>query len=80
MKIRWLIKAQSTGLIPRDHSENKVLICIFFLPAGVITGVDVNTAYSWPACTHCGSDSLERLAGKLYVQSNDLKVERHEQP
>lgn len=29
---------------------------------GVIVGVDENTAYSWPACNHCGSDSLEMLA------------------
>ncbi|KAM9349907.1 DNA repair-scaffolding protein [Symphorus nematophorus] len=26
---------------------------------GVIVGVDENTAYTWPACNHCGSDSLE---------------------
>ncbi|XP_018531932.1 DNA repair-scaffolding protein isoform X1 [Lates calcarifer] len=29
---------------------------------GVIVGVDENTAYSWPACSHCGSDNLEKLA------------------
>ncbi|TKS79740.1 DNA repair-scaffolding protein [Collichthys lucidus] len=29
---------------------------------GVIVGVDENTAYSWPACNHCGSDNLEVLA------------------
>ncbi|GAA6234051.1 DNA repair-scaffolding protein isoform X5 [Lates japonicus] len=29
---------------------------------GVIVGVDENTAYSWPACSHCGSDNLEMLA------------------
>ncbi|XP_035527033.1 DNA repair-scaffolding protein isoform X1 [Morone saxatilis] len=29
---------------------------------GVIVGVDENTAYCWPACNHCGSDSLEKLA------------------
>ncbi|XP_044076432.1 DNA repair-scaffolding protein isoform X3 [Siniperca chuatsi] len=29
---------------------------------GVIVGVDENTAYSWPACNHCGSDNLEMLA------------------
>nr|XP_046263223.1 DNA repair-scaffolding protein [Scatophagus argus] len=29
---------------------------------GVIVGVDENTAYSWPACSHCGSDNLETLA------------------
>ncbi|XP_033993667.1 DNA repair-scaffolding protein [Trematomus bernacchii] len=32
--------------------------------SGVIVGVDENTAYSWPACNHCGSDSLEMLAEK----------------
>ncbi|XP_029930865.1 DNA repair-scaffolding protein [Myripristis murdjan] len=26
---------------------------------GVIVGVDQNTAYSWPACNHCGSSRLE---------------------
>ncbi|XP_022060170.2 DNA repair-scaffolding protein isoform X1 [Acanthochromis polyacanthus] len=26
---------------------------------GVIVGVDENTAFSWPACNHCGSDNLE---------------------
>ncbi|XP_071782623.2 DNA repair-scaffolding protein [Centroberyx gerrardi] len=26
---------------------------------GVIIGVDENTAYSWPACSFCGSDNLE---------------------
>ncbi|XP_062284908.1 DNA repair-scaffolding protein [Scomber scombrus] len=31
---------------------------------GVIVGVDENTAYSWPACNHCGSDSLEMSAQK----------------
>ncbi|KAM7379441.1 hypothetical protein PAMP_004990 [Pampus punctatissimus] len=29
---------------------------------GVIVGVDESTAYCWPACNHCGSDSLEMLA------------------
>ncbi|KAM9845132.1 DNA repair-scaffolding protein [Aulostomus maculatus] len=29
---------------------------------GVIVGVDENAAYSWPACNHCGSDSLEKPA------------------
>ncbi|KAK1878981.1 DNA repair-scaffolding protein, partial [Dissostichus eleginoides] len=33
--------------------------------SGVIVGVDETTAYSWPACNHCGSDSLEMLAEKL---------------
>ncbi|XP_010781674.1 DNA repair-scaffolding protein [Notothenia coriiceps] len=32
--------------------------------SGVIVGVDESTAYSWPACNHCGSDSLEILAEK----------------
>ncbi|KAK5860072.1 hypothetical protein PBY51_021573 [Eleginops maclovinus] len=32
--------------------------------SGVIVGVDENTAYSWPACNHCGSDSLEMIAEK----------------
>ncbi|XP_075877686.1 DNA repair-scaffolding protein isoform X2 [Nelusetta ayraudi] len=32
---------------------------------GVITGVDESTAYSWPACNHCGSDNLEKAAGGL---------------
>ncbi|XP_041804712.1 DNA repair-scaffolding protein isoform X2 [Chelmon rostratus] len=31
---------------------------------GVIVGVDENTAYSWPACNHCGSGKLEMLAGR----------------
>ncbi|MED6286004.1 hypothetical protein CHARACLAT_001237 [Characodon lateralis] len=31
---------------------------------GVIVGVDENTAYSWPACSLCGSDNLEVSAGK----------------
>ncbi|XP_039672156.1 DNA repair-scaffolding protein [Perca fluviatilis] len=30
--------------------------------SGMIVGVDENTAYSWPACNHCGSDNLEMLA------------------
>ncbi|XP_040000343.1 DNA repair-scaffolding protein isoform X2 [Xiphias gladius] len=30
--------------------------------AGVIVGVDENTAYSWPTCNYCGSDDLEMLA------------------
>lgn len=34
-------------------------LCIL---TGVIIGVDENTAYSWPACNHCGSDTLEMLA------------------
>ncbi|KAM3604596.1 uncharacterized protein V6R79_013580 [Siganus canaliculatus] len=29
---------------------------------GVIVGVDENTAFSWPACNHCGSDDLAKLA------------------
>ncbi|XP_070700608.1 DNA repair-scaffolding protein [Pempheris klunzingeri] len=29
---------------------------------GVIVGVDEKTAYSWPACNHCGSDNLEMLS------------------
>ncbi|XP_038573777.1 DNA repair-scaffolding protein isoform X2 [Micropterus salmoides] len=29
---------------------------------GVIIGVDESTAYSWPACNHCGCDNLEMLA------------------
>ncbi|XP_026230070.1 DNA repair-scaffolding protein isoform X2 [Anabas testudineus] len=29
---------------------------------GVIVGVDESTAYSWPACNHCGSDNLELLS------------------
>ncbi|KAG8014210.1 DNA repair-scaffolding protein, partial [Nibea albiflora] len=29
---------------------------------GVIVGVDESTAYSWPACSHCGSDNLEVFA------------------
>ncbi|KAM6919238.1 DNA repair-scaffolding protein [Xenentodon cancila] len=29
---------------------------------GVISGVDENTAYSWPACSLCGSDDLELSA------------------
>ncbi|XP_068593595.1 DNA repair-scaffolding protein isoform X2 [Cebidichthys violaceus] len=29
--------------------------------SGVIVGVDESTAYSWPACNHCGSDNLEML-------------------
>lgn len=49
-------------MFPRDDFEDDFF---FFLPAGVITGVDENTAYSWPACNHCGSDNLERLAGRL---------------
>ncbi|XP_008296787.1 DNA repair-scaffolding protein [Stegastes partitus] len=32
---------------------------------GVIVGVDENTAFSWPACNHCGSDGLERPAEGL---------------
>uniref|UniRef100_A0A3Q3X8Y9 Uncharacterized protein n=1 Tax=Mola mola TaxID=94237 RepID=A0A3Q3X8Y9_MOLML len=32
---------------------------------GVIIGVDENTAYSWPECNHCGSNSLEMIAGRL---------------
>ncbi|XP_028987491.1 DNA repair-scaffolding protein isoform X2 [Betta splendens] len=31
--------------------------------SGVIVGVDESTAYSWPACSHCGSENLEILAG-----------------
>lgn len=38
---------------------------LFYLSPGVITGVDENTAYSWPACNHCGSDNLEKAAGGL---------------
>ncbi|XP_042353172.1 DNA repair-scaffolding protein [Plectropomus leopardus] len=30
--------------------------------SGVIVGVDESTAYSWPACNHCGSDNLELSA------------------
>ncbi|XP_028282569.1 DNA repair-scaffolding protein [Parambassis ranga] len=29
---------------------------------GVIVGVDENTAYTWPACNHCGSGNLDMSA------------------
>lgn len=34
--------------------------------SGVIVGVDENTAYSWPACTLCGSDHLEKLSSRSF--------------
>ncbi|XP_070774665.1 DNA repair-scaffolding protein [Enoplosus armatus] len=33
---------------------------------GVIVGVDESTAYSWPACNHCGSDNLQMLAAERH--------------
>lgn len=33
----------------------------------MIVGVDENTAYSWPACNLCGSDSLETVAERPCV-------------
>lgn len=40
---------------------------ILFLSAGVIVGVDESTAYSWPACSHCGSDNLKMLAERFVL-------------
>uniref|UniRef100_UPI0037E89D7F DNA repair-scaffolding protein n=1 Tax=Semicossyphus pulcher TaxID=241346 RepID=UPI0037E89D7F len=52
---------------------------------GVIVGVDESTAYSWPACSHCGSDNLEMLtetnqtfhcvACKSVVDKPDMKIQ-----
>ncbi|XP_068197563.1 DNA repair-scaffolding protein isoform X2 [Antennarius striatus] len=52
---------------------------------GVIVGVDENSAYSWPACNHCGGDSLEISAGipqnfhcvscKLAVEKPDMRIQ-----
>uniref|UniRef100_A0A3B5AHB9 Scaffold protein involved in DNA repair n=1 Tax=Stegastes partitus TaxID=144197 RepID=A0A3B5AHB9_9TELE len=48
---------------------------------GVIVGVDENTAFSWPACNHCGSDGLERPAEglcascKTAVDKPDTKIQ-----
>ncbi|XP_049453743.1 DNA repair-scaffolding protein isoform X1 [Epinephelus fuscoguttatus] len=35
--------------------------------SGVIVGVDESTAYSWPACNHCGSDNMEVLAERTQI-------------
>ncbi|XP_074545173.1 DNA repair-scaffolding protein [Halichoeres trimaculatus] len=52
---------------------------------GVIVGVDESTAYSWPACNHCGSDNLEKFSEthqnfhcascKLVVEKPDMKIQ-----
>ncbi|KAM6948710.1 DNA repair-scaffolding protein [Aplochiton taeniatus] len=36
-------------------------LCTF---SGVIVGVDEDTAFSWPACSLCGSDRLEMMQGR----------------
>ncbi|XP_069548023.1 DNA repair-scaffolding protein [Brachyistius frenatus] len=53
--------------------ENDVLLCVephlilettpnsLCSVIGVIVGVDENTAYTWPACSLCGSDNLKML-------------------
>ncbi|XP_041659225.1 DNA repair-scaffolding protein [Cheilinus undulatus] len=52
---------------------------------GVIVGVDESTAYSWPACSHCGSDNLEKyseshqnfycVSCKSAVDKPDMKIQ-----
>ncbi|XP_022111259.1 DNA repair-scaffolding protein-like [Acanthaster planci] len=37
------------------HNEENTLVSV----AGVVTGVDETTAYSWPACNTCGNNRLE---------------------
>ncbi|CAJ1072429.1 DNA repair-scaffolding protein [Xyrichtys novacula] len=53
--------------------------------SGVIVGVDESTAYSWPACNHCGSDNLEKssethqnfhcVSCKAVVDKPDMKIQ-----
>ncbi|KAM6989548.1 DNA repair-scaffolding protein [Tautogolabrus adspersus] len=52
---------------------------------GVIVGVDESSAYSWPACNHCGSDNLETysethqnflcVSCKAVVDKPDMKIQ-----
>ncbi|XP_068604750.1 DNA repair-scaffolding protein [Brachionichthys hirsutus] len=52
---------------------------------GVIVGVDESSAYTWPACSHCGGDNLEILAGiperfhclscKSAVEKPDMRIQ-----
>lgn len=42
-------------------------------PAGVIVGVDEDTAYSWPVCNRCKSQNLQLLPGGKWVQSQCLR-------
>ncbi|XP_034559121.1 DNA repair-scaffolding protein [Notolabrus celidotus] len=52
---------------------------------GVIVGVDESTAYSWPACNHCGSDNLDKYSEthqnfhcvlcKSVVEKPDMKIQ-----
>lgn len=46
-----------------------LLIRVLFLSAGVVVGVDQSTAYSWPTCSHCGSDNLEMFAERYVLCS-----------
>lgn len=47
------------------------MLMFLFLSAGVVVGVEESTAYSWPACSRCGSDSLQ-MSDERFVQSKCL--------
>lgn len=48
-------------LDPLDFEVTPISLCTV---SGVIVGVDESTAYSWPACDHCGSDHLEEMSAQ----------------
>lgn len=60
----------SLGALPKpvrlDVLDSGVTPSSLCTVSGVIVGVDENTAYSWPACNHCGSDHLEMLAHQSF--------------
>lgn len=71
-KWKWNYKKANWGLAEQcsmHECPSKVVLMVLFPSAGVIVGVDENTAYSWPACNLCGSDNLELSAERPYVLS-----------